>query len=102
MTFCPTCDEWVYPHHKCPPAWDVWTPEDDHARDFASKVYACDEESAAAKWAEDYDAYGDYVIVSGSEITVHVAPHEDRVTPVRVFVVSGESEPVYYASEVPS
>lgn len=107
MSRCPKCDEYAWRTfsgpHECPPAWGVWLPERGEDRDDARKVYACDEESAATKWAERDDAHSaDYAIVGGDDATVYVAPYYDNTASARVFVVRGESVPTYYASEVQS
>lgn len=102
---CRKCGERIYgpaDNHECAAGWDIWRPEHGETREHAVVVHAYDEEMAVQEWAERDDAHGDYTIVSGSDAKVHVAPHGDETTPARVFVVRGESEPTYYANEVPS
>lgn len=59
-------------------------------------IYAIDEESAAEKFAEDWDCDDcDYTIASGSPQTVYVAQVGSEV--VKMFDVSGEFNPSYSA-----
>lgn len=57
MSYCSTCGKYMlFPDsHKCLPAWEA---QDPHTRDDDdwTTVYACDEESAAAEYAEKADS----------------------------------------------
>lgn len=77
----------------------VWCPYDGETEDDACRIEASSSSSAAKKWAQLDDADGDYRIVGGSDIDVHVREaHYDGVE--RVYRVSGESVPEYHAREV--
>ena len=97
---CATCGEfgWVNTH-MCPPAWIVWSPEHGQAEDDARTVRAWDAERATEKWAEEFDADGDYTIVAGHEATVYVRSGSGE-GPIESYVVKGESVPEYYARKV--
>ena len=75
----------------------VWNAEgsSEDAREI-EEWYA---ESAAEQWAEDDDVNSaEYGIANGNEVVVCVA--DVATGEVKRFEVSGEYEPVYYASEV--
>jgi hypothetical protein len=79
----------------------VWEPKEGGTFDDARTVRAYDAKDAAEEWAkrEDWNS-AEYYIVSGKhEPTVCVVP-ADESDPARQFVVTGESHPVYHATEV--
>ncbi len=78
----------------------VWCPDDGETADqFSRNVEAHDAQDAAAEWAQQDDAYGDYTIIKGGDKVVMVACPDH---PPRRFVVSGESVARYYAIETPA
>ncbi len=85
--------------HSRPPRWDVWHNDPFYGREDAETVYAVDAEEAARKWGESYDSDGDYSLLGGAEIEVFVAKRDDPKTVL--YSVSGESIPVYSATEIP-
>jgi hypothetical protein len=77
----------------------VWCPYDGETVDDSRRIEASSSSSAAKIWARLDDADGDYRIVAGTDIDVHVREaHVDGVE--RVYRVSGESVPEYSAREV--
>ena len=100
MSWCATCEEYEYGTHECNPSFLVWS-EDDSDESDATTVYAIDHECAAERWAEDDDCNSaDYSIVSGNPATVSVRSIKDGS--LMRFKVTGESEPVYSANELPA
>jgi hypothetical protein len=100
MNKCPKCGEYIFEyeqnHHKCKPCFLVWGVDD--AEENAYKIHACDEESAAEKWAEDDDCNSaEYSIVSGDTAEVFVKSPNGTI---KKFEVSGEAIPTYTASEI--
>jgi hypothetical protein len=86
-------------HHKCPPIWYVWCPEDGEERGDARKIFATDPDDAAEKWAElDDSESSEYRIVGGRDI--HVCVQKDGLDVVHDFVVEGESVPQYNAKMI--
>jgi hypothetical protein len=86
-------------HHKCPPIYLVLI-KDYHGDDFeedAMKINAHDAEDAAQKAVEEWDAEGDYTCAGGSEVDVTIKCPDGLI---KKFVVTSESRPEYYASEV--
>lgn len=96
---CSDCGkyDWI-DRHRCAPAFDVWSMEDDD-EDCATKVYAFNAEEAAREWADEEDPERDYSIVSGNDELVAVRQHGTDDDP-QFFRVSGESVPSYSAAEV--
>jgi len=73
----------------------VW-PEGS-SREYAKRMKASSQEQAACAWAEWEDNAGsDYLIVGGQDERVFVAA-DDGSEPA-LFIVSGRSNPVYFAS----
>lgn len=97
------------------PIWRVWCEEYGGSIHDARKIRASTADEAAERWAEFRDVESaDYSIVSGHEAVVSVAlstqyedamqfwdnPDDPSTQPgvgVVRFVVTGESNPVYYA-----
>ncbi|MEE9386400.1 MAG: hypothetical protein V3V08_23545 [Nannocystaceae bacterium] len=106
---CPTCDVGHFDFegpHVCPPEWCLyWTselakhPDRDPGED-AFRVRGDDPESAAKKWAEEYDQDGDYHIVGGDsqEMTIWKPGEFDEATR---WLVRGEGVPSYWAEVMP-
>jgi hypothetical protein len=96
--FCDKCDAFLYSTniHSCSPAWEVLI-DDYHGDDDGMIVYAYDAETAAEIAVQKWDAQGDYICVGGEEITVRVIGADKSV---KKFVVTGQSTPSYYATEV--
>lgn len=107
VSWCKTCNEYIYDRHICPPKWKLWVPEAGDTEEDAREVYATSPEAAAEKWAEEDDRNSaDYSIVNGNEATVHLR-YDDKPeraellgleTTELVLVVSGESVPSYTAN----
>jgi len=101
---CPECRELIWNFngredpHKCKPKWFVWC-DDQEDEDDAGIIHATDSEAAAEKYTEEYDQDGEYSVVSGSPITVHVRPAY-RAGDVEHFEVHGESVPEYRATKL--
>lgn len=99
LIWCVSCKT----HHKSSHHWpefeivcayhDIGTPGGDPSR----KVHAPSPEAAATRWAEEFDADGDYTIVQGSSEDVEV--YRDGKLCGR-YQVSGESVPEYSAIEI--
>jgi hypothetical protein len=66
--------------------------------DDPQEFQAYDHESAAEKWAEDYDNGGDYTIVGQRDEPVVKVEGPDGS--IKFFKVSGEAVPLYSAREV--
>lgn len=94
---CTECGEfdWIRTH-TCPPLWEVQIAE--YMHDEIRTVRAHSDELAAEKFAELYDAEGDYPIVDGPATTVKVRRYStDDWT---IFEVEGETVPSYTATKV--
>jgi hypothetical protein len=93
---CTKCGEYDFSStHKCPLKWKVFHIEYMGDEEF-SVIYAGDAQDAAKKYAEKYDADDD-TLMQGEEIEVQVVPFDGGET--KIFIVTGEAEPVYYATE---
>jgi hypothetical protein len=94
---CEVCKRWGWDHHKCPPLFTVWDPENGDEGDW-KPVYATDHEDAAETFVEAQDcADSDYFVAGRDQpMTVFVRGEGDVVP--RKFVVSGEMVPQYHAS----
>lgn len=76
--------------------YSVWCPDRGETEDDASEQLAYSSWEAAESWAREDDACGDYDIVRGTEVDLHV---RDPDGDVGIYTVIGESEPVYTAHE---
>lgn len=90
--FCPTCGDFMFDKHKCPPLWYariIELDDDDRRR----KVYARTPEEAAEKACEQYDRNGDYTVASNTyaEVIVYDSNQQNPV----VYGVDVQAEPVY-------
>jgi hypothetical protein len=96
MAMCKICKEYTYSDgHRCGPSFLVW-PSDQN-EDDPMTVYAYGFEQAAEKWADVYDCESaEYSIAQGSPIEVFVRQGET----LKKFAVTGESQPVYYATQL--
>lgn len=99
MSYCPICKEWEYRDHKCPPKWEVWSPDNDETLDDAKTIYAENEEEAAQKFAEmehreDADVFRSYEN-AGKEVTVWRLGADEVVN----FTVKGTMEVYFHAEE---
>jgi hypothetical protein len=96
---CPKCGQWsLFPEsHQCPPEWRCWEEENETAED-GSTVRARCAETAAEKYAEEYDSEGDYMIVHGTDATICVRAKAGG--DVERFQVSGEVVPQYHARKL--
>lgn len=102
ISWCRRCNgiDWSDGSHRCPPAWLVWAPELGMTIDDGSRRIGADSaERAAEEWADRHDGDGDYAIVGGNEVVVHVCSEDDRETVAR-FRVTGESVRQYTARAV--
>ena len=79
--------------HVCPPTWRVQREED---RDDDWEIYAHNAQSAATKWADQWDQ-DEHQIVAGGEEKVVVIAQDGGET---IFNVTGEAIPQYYAREI--
>lgn len=78
----------------------VWCPEQGETSDDAWQCQAFDAEDAAEEWAEHEDySSAEYDIV-GQRTTPQVYVLEAGTTEARLFRVSGEAVPSYYAEEL--
>lgn len=100
---CPDCKE--YPtfgmeRHTCAPIWVVHK-QDYHGDDWrdGDQVRARHQETAASKWADEYDSGGDYDIVAGRYQPIVSVRREDGGD-VKWFRLYGEAVAHYYATEV--
>lgn len=76
----------------------VWCPEHGSEFEDGRSFDAYSAAHAAKTWGKYEDAYSaEYSIVGGCEVTVMVRDEDGHDSS---FVVSGEAEPVYYASEI--
>ena len=98
IEWCETCGEVMWESHVCPPAWDVWDPEEGDRAEWGSPWHAIDAETAAERWAEGEDGGGDYSIVGGADVVVCVA--KVGSDEVKRFNVSGEVVPEYSAEVI--
>ncbi len=97
MPHCNICKEWMlYPEsHKCPPEYEVWG--DDYSGDDYTIIMANSPEEAGEKYADEFDAYGDYTIVNGSELEVKIRKKGDEEW--KTYILSGEPVPQYRCDE---
>jgi hypothetical protein len=97
-SFCSSCGEYILykaENHQCPPVWEVFI--EDYDEDEGRKVMAWDEEEAAEKAVEQWDAESaEYACVGGDEIKVTVKGNGE----LKKFIVTGEGVPRYHAIEV--
>ena len=102
MSQCATCGRFVSGDdilaHRCPPSWEVWSPDLGASREDAHVVHADDAEGAAVAWAKWWDQ-DDYDIVGGEEYTVHVC--REGGSDVTTWTVYGQSVPEYWARRAP-
>jgi hypothetical protein len=104
MAICTTCHKLcegpVVPlHHKCPPAWLVWDPDQSTIED-ARTIYAHDADWAVTDWAEqDDNDSAEYSIAKGTATIVHVQL-KDGSGDVHKYRVTGEYEPNYHAEYI--
>lgn len=97
MTKCEKCDEWSWNNpckcklFMCGEPWQNTNNVDDVC---TNEIYAMDEESAAEKYSEFSDSYGDYSIIKNGNATIWVKDSSNAVTE---WFVEAESEPHYYA-----
>lgn len=104
MAYCDKCEGHYFEGakfftHACPPRWEVWSAEYDEDDPHKRSIYAHDAEAAAEKWGEldDRDS-AEYSIVNGTEAKCWVQQvGSDEVVK---WAVSGEYDPMYYASPV--
>lgn len=101
MPYCKTCNEFIFTDsHKCPPAWETNVDESDDEDDWLV-TYARTAELAAIKRAEEYDV-GDYDLLQGGEITIHVKARDIEHKPkILTYTCTGESVPEYRATLIP-
>ena len=74
-----------------------WQPTSKVADADWREVYGRDPERIVERWAERYDAQGDYTIVGGSEADVWLRDEDGTLTE---WTVRGETVPQYHANEV--
>ena len=103
MDRCPICGAWRTlvrgrTFHKCPPLFHIWCPDYGEEEEDCKAVREDNAAQAAELWADDRDSDGDYAIVGGSSVTVHVRAADS--SELQAFHVTGESAPEYHASEV--
>lgn len=93
---CTTCREWMHgAFHRCSPAFLVWRADEDESE--ARRVHAFDADDAATTWAQEYDSDGEYPIVQGEVVEVHVRDGDGTLTR---WSVSGEYDPSYSARDL--
>jgi hypothetical protein len=98
MSWCKTCGNFkMFDSHLCPPAFKC-LPE---GETYEETIYARDAETAAEKYAEQFDSEYDYSILRGTAMRMQVTSPDGEVS---YFEVTGESVPEYSASgiEAPS
>lgn len=95
--YCDACDTCHYAG-SCFDPFEVWCPTYGESRTDARIIRAYDSEAAARRFGEMHDAQGDYDIVSGGDVTVHVC--EQGTDVIEKFLVTGESVPEYHASSL--
>lgn len=96
MSRCEICKEFKFSNsHKCPPLWKTNIPDYDGGGNWQD-TYAFSSEVAATKRAEEYDD-GDYNLLGGGEVIVHVKDTNDNVLK---YACTGESVPEYRATEI--
>lgn len=98
---CPICKEpAILQGHKCKPLFECRFAKDGpiYFDENWTETRAFDAEDAAEKFCEEYDCYGEYVVIRLGESnapTVEVRkPGEEMI---HRFVVVGESLPTYHA-----
>lgn len=92
---CSICREYAFlDRHRCPPIWEARIHETKFEEDW-SEVYADSADSAAAKFAEEYDAGGDYTIIRRGSAEVEV--RKPGETEFIIFDIQAESMPQYSA-----
>lgn len=99
---CPTCGGYLYgrpSNHVCPPMFECRFDEqwkDD--RDWR-ETYARDAESAAEKFAEEYDCENEYNILRQGERCEQVIEVRSTDGTITRWNIHAESLPHYYANE---
>lgn len=92
---CKKCGDWGwFPSHRCAPIWEARLYETRWQEDW-HEVNADSAETAARKFAEQYDQGGDYDIIKRGSAEIEVRKQGDNA--VTLMDVSAESVPQYYA-----
>ena len=81
--------------HNCPPKWQTHIPDYDGDDDWQD-TYASSPEFAATKRATIYDE-GDYDLLDGGEVTVHV---KNANGDIQKYICTGEIVPEYRATKI--
>jgi len=103
-SWCPKCGVYIFtykgagPHH-CLPQFQVYCDEWNSIDDPCS-VYANTAQDAAEKFADRYDADGDYTVVSGTNIKVKVWKLGEEHSAGTWFEVGGAPVAQYNAREM--
>lgn len=96
---CAECGETVYDwerSHRCNPRFVVWAPIYGQTADDGGQAFRVrDAEAAAEAWAERWDSNGDYEIIGGDEVLVHVRGADGELLR---WTVAGETVPQYSAA----
>lgn len=99
MSYCPTCQEWMYEsgRHSCPPEWEVW--EENDARDDAKIVRGRSAEAAVEKRAIGWDS-DDHTLLLHEDTTVVFKVAALGSDDVKLYEVRGKMVPEYTVEEV--
>lgn len=98
MPWCEKCRDYVFNNeHICSPQWKVFFPEFDPKLEDDYLVYARDAEEAAIKACNEYDCYGEYMIIKncGTDVVV------ETIDGLKKFRVGAESIPTYFIEKGP-
>lgn len=100
MSACPSCREWRWEGHRCPPPWRVWNLDNGETEDDGGvTVYALTPAGAVEKWAEDDDRHSaDYNIVGGETPLVGVRSLAIPGAQAAYFWARGETVPQYHTT----
>ena len=94
--WCQKCSGFVlHPPCRCKP-FQIKRTDKGYEGEEPETVYAIDPEYAAEKWAEEYDREGDYLILNGRDMTLHVTEPDGTE---HTYEITGESVPTYHARE---
>jgi hypothetical protein len=98
--FCRVCGRMKFSGHICPPAFACrFADLKNHGDEWTVNIRAGDAETAAEKFAEEYDIYNEYSILTQGDRCEEIVEVRDHDGVITRWSIHGESIPHYYAEE---